>query len=131
MKKYLLLTALIISGLTLCEAQEARPAYCDGAPTTYGNVVAPPGSGNKAPLPRFATTPVKEYKVQVAILRESDPADFPFHPLLVARYRPCEEVWVIESRESYSSRSEVEALQRRLIDLGYQGAYITDLIAYQ
>jgi hypothetical protein len=68
--------------------------------------------------------------VQVAILRYTDPAEYPFHPTLVARYRPCEQVWVIESRESFSERSEAEALQQTLQQAGYGGSYITDLIAY-
>ncbi|MEL6142822.1 MAG: hypothetical protein AAFQ37_08105 [Bacteroidota bacterium] len=112
-------------------AQTEKPAYCDNFPTTYGNVVTPPGGSVAPPLPRFATTPTKEYKVQVAILRESDPNSFPFHPLLVARYRPCEQVWVVESRDSYANRADADNLQKRLVDLGYQGAYITELIGYQ
>ncbi len=114
-----------------CFSQEQRPAYCDELPSTYGNVVVPPGGSPPPPLPRFATEPIKEYKVQVAILRTTDPKDFPFHPTLVARYRPCEQVWVVESRESFSDKKEAEALQKKLVGLGYNGAYLTDLIAYQ
>lgn len=135
MSKQYVFTCMLLFLLTAVTAQqEEPPPYCNEFPTTYGGVTAPnsPGGSTKAsPLPRFATTPIKEYKVQVAILRQSDPSSFPFHPLLVARYRPCEQVWVIESRNSYASRAEAENLKKRLIDLGYQGAYLTELIAYQ
>ena len=36
-----------------------------------------------------------------------------------------------QSRESFADRKQAEALQKNLVNLGYQGAYITDLIAYQ
>ncbi|PHI18726.1 hypothetical protein CEQ90_16345 [Lewinellaceae bacterium SD302] len=111
-------------------SQDQKPAYCDNLPSTYGSVVVPPGGSPPPPLPRFATIAQTEYKVQVAILRDSDPRNFPFHPTLVARYRPCEQVWVVESRESFANRSEADALKNQLIGLGYQGAYITDLVAY-
>lgn len=130
MTKYI--TLLFLLGVSqVCFAQDQKPAYCDELPSTYGNVVAPPGSKPLPVLPRFATSPVQEFKVQVAILRQTDPKDFPFHPTLVARYRPCEQVWVVESRESFADRKQAEALQKNLVNLGYQGAYITDLIAYQ
>jgi hypothetical protein len=67
----------------------------------------------------------------VAILRYTDPAEYPFHPTLVARYRPCEQVWVIESRESFADRNDAVALQEILTQAGYGGTYITDLVAYQ
>ncbi|MEM9835511.1 MAG: hypothetical protein AAF828_03360 [Bacteroidota bacterium] len=130
MLKYLFLI-FFLGFAQLATAQEQRPAYCDEFPSTYGNVVTPPGGSKPPPLPRFATTPVKEYKVQVAILRSSDPQNFPFHPSLVARYRPCEQVWVVESRESFANRNDAENLKKNLVNLGYQGAYITDLIGYQ
>ncbi|MEM6395799.1 MAG: hypothetical protein AAF741_05595 [Bacteroidota bacterium] len=119
-------------GLQLA-AQDTKPPYCDELPTTYsrGVSIAQGGSPNAPELPRFATTPTREYKVQVAILRYTDPSEFPFHPSLVARYRPCEQVWVVESRESYANRSEAEALQKQLKGLGYDGAYLTELVAYQ
>lgn len=130
MTKYM--TLLLLFGISqVCSAQEQKPTYCDELPSTYGNVVSPPGGSPAPVLPRFATTAVDEYKVQVAILRQTDPKDFPFHPSLVARYRPCEQIWVVESRESYADRSEAEALQRNLVGLGYEGAYITNLVAYQ
>lgn len=126
------MTLLFLLGVSLiCSAQDQKPAYCDELPSTYGNVVAPPGGRTAPILPRFATTAINEYKVQVAILRQTDPKDFPFHPSLVARYRPCEQVWVVESRESFPTRAQAESLQKNLIGLGYQGAYITDLVAYQ
>ncbi|MEM8585258.1 MAG: hypothetical protein AAGF87_13350 [Bacteroidota bacterium] len=131
--KLLTLSFLVcLIGLQL-SAQDTRPPYCDELPSTYsrGVSIAQGGSPNAPELPRFATTPTREYKVQVAILRYTDPSEYPFHPSLVARYRPCEQVWVVESRESYASRSEAEALQRQLQNLGYEGAYLTELVAYQ
>jgi hypothetical protein len=122
---------VLFTGLGL-HAQDdtlVKPSYCEESPSTYGSASSPDGATAPS-LPRFATTPTKEYKVQVAILRYTDPAEYPFHPTLVARYRPCEQVWVIESRESFSERSEAEALQQTLQQAGYGGSYITDLIAY-
>ena len=118
----------------LCFSQvqtEERPTYCDELPVTYEKVAFRKGGSTRSSLPRFATTPTTEYKVQIAILKFSDPKDFPFHPKLVARYRPCEEVWVIESRESYASKAEAKKLQTEMEQLGYRGAYITELVGYQ
>lgn len=128
----LLLFPLFLNG-------QSRPSYCDGAPVAYDNAglrkgvsLAGRGSGSSpVKLPQFNTDPTTEYKVQVAILRYSSPTDHPFHDSLVARYRPCEEVWVVESRNSYTSRTQAEKLKRDLIRLGYKGAYITELIGYQ
>ena len=106
--------------------QESRPAYCEELPVAYSEI-----PNANASLPKFATTPTKEYKVQVAILRFTDPSNYPFHPLLIARYRPCEQVWVIESRESYPDRSAAEALREKLRKLGYEGAYLIELVGYQ
>lgn len=117
---------MLCIGLLLTAATWAqdRPTYCDDLPTSYEK-------GYKSPsLPKFNTTAVKEYKVQVAILKETHPADFPFHPSLIARYRPCEEVWVVESRESFSRRIDAETLKKELVGLGYRGAYITELVAF-
>ena len=119
----------VCCAFSLC-AQEDKPAYCDELPTTYERGAVPPG-GSRPALPRFATAPVTEYKVQVAILRETDPSGYPFHSKLVARYRPCEQVWVIESRESFADRREADRLRRELIDLGYRGAYLVELVGYQ
>lgn len=112
------------------QAVEDRPSYCDELPVSYEKAVTPPGSGPPA-LPRFRTAPITEYKVQVAILRQTDPRDFPFHAKLVARYRPCEEVWVVESRESFTNKNEARKLQAEMEKLGYRGAYITELVAYR
>lgn len=122
----LLFSVATVSAQTVAAAEEpAKPAYCEEA-TTYAK------SGSNAPaLPEFNTSPTKEYKVQVAILRFTDPAEYPFHPSLVARYRPCEQVWVVESRKSFADRAEAEALQNELNGAGYAGSYITELIAYQ
>ena len=130
--KLTILTLLLALGGTLSAQSGEKPPYCDEGPNVYGSVVGIPGaSGGAPPLPRFATTPINEYKVQVAILRYTDPSEYPFHPSLVARYRPCEQVWVVESRESFTSRDQAVALQNELKGLGYEGAYITDLVAYQ
>lgn len=111
-------------------AQEGRPSYCDQLPVTYEKGATPRGASVRQPLPKFSTQPRTEHKVQVAILRDTDPSEYPFHSKLVARYRPCEEVWVIESRESFSSRSEAEKLKAELRNVGYKSAYITDIIGY-
>ena len=105
-------------------AANMPPTYCADSPETYSNEAA-------VALPKFSTTPTREYKVQVAILRTTDPSEYPFHPTLVARYRPCEQVWVVESRESFTNREDAVALQGQLEDAGYTGSYITDLVAYQ
>lgn len=125
---YVLLLLLVSSALF---AQAEKPPYCEEGPATYGAVAALPGGSTPPPLPRFTTTPTPEYKVQVAILRYTDPTEYPFHSDLVARYRPCEQVWVVESRQSFANRSEAVAMQNKLKGLGYSGAYITDLVAYQ
>lgn len=124
---FALLLVLTTASLT---AQAEKPPYCEEGPATYGSVAALPGAATPPPLPRFTTVATPEYKVQVAILRYTDPSEYPFHPDLVARYRPCEQVWVVESRESWANRSEAEAMQAKLKGLGYSGAYITDLMAY-
>ena len=110
---------------------EERPGYCDKLPVTYEKTASRSSGSPRQALPRFTTTPTTEYKVQVAILRFSDPKDFPFHPSLVARYRPCEEVWVVESKESFADKNEARRLQDRLERLGYRGTYITELVAYR
>lgn len=126
-----LLTVLFVFTTLMLAAQTEKPPYCEEGPATYGSVAAIPGGSTPPPLPRFTTTPTKEHKVQVAILRYTDPSEYPFHPSLVARYRPCEQVWVVESRESFPNRADAVALQTKLKNLGYSGAYITDLMGYQ
>lgn len=128
MKQSFVLFLLLAASALVAQAE--KPAYCNEGPSTYGAVAALPGT-TPPPLPRFKTTPVQEHKVQVAILRYTDPTEYPFHPDLVARYRPCEQVWVVESRNSFTDRNDAVALQQRLKDLGYGGAYVTDLIGYQ
>ena len=129
--KYLIHCLLVgtLSLITIAtQAQENRPSYCDALPTTYEKG----GSrSSRSSLPKFGTTPTKEYKVQVAILRNTDPSDYPFHEKLVARYRPCEQVWVVESRESYSSLSTALKLRNELRSMGYSGAYLVELVGYQ
>lgn len=127
----LLFTIFLMSVTFLLAAQTEKPPYCEEGPATYGSVAAIPGGSTPPPLPRFTTTPTMEYKIQVAILRYTDPAEYPFHSSLVARYRPCEQVWVVESRESFPNKADAVALQTKLKSLGYGGAYITELMGYQ
>lgn len=103
-----------------------KPTYCDEIPVMYDKTVA-----SRPALPRFSTTPVTEYKVQVAILKFTHPRDYPFHQKLVARYRPCEQVWVIESKKICKTRAEAESLKGELRDLGYSGAYIIEILGYE
>lgn len=126
-----LFTFLLLACALMVSAQVEKPPYCEEGPATYGSVAAIPGATTAPPLPRFTTTPVTEHKIQVAILRYTDPSEYPFHPSLVARYRPCEQLWVVESRESFPNRADAVKLQNELKALGYSGAYITDLIGYQ
>lgn len=120
-------TIFLLLGIPMFAAAQ-RPAYCDDLPVVYEKGGAADGARPK--LPKFATAPIIEYKVQVAILKFTHPKDHTFHPKLVARYRPCEEVWVVESRESFPDRKEAEKLRKELIKAGYKGAYITDLLGY-
>jgi hypothetical protein len=122
---------LLLAVLPIWLSAQPRPAYCDALPVTYEKGGTPPGGSVRPPLPRFNTTSVTEYKVQVAILRNTDPHGYPFHEKLVARWRPCEQVWVVESRESFTDRQAAERLRRELENLGYRGAYITELVAFQ
>lgn len=124
---YLLLLGVLFAVPALLSGQDARPTYCDELPVTYSK-----GAGPQRPsLPKFGTVPVPEYKVQVAILRFTDPSEYPFHNKLIARYRPCEEVWVIESRESFPDRSQALALREELRKVGYNSAYLVELMGYQ
>ncbi|TXB64892.1 hypothetical protein [Phaeodactylibacter luteus] len=125
MKNALLLILSLAALPCIAQQQEGRPAYCDDIPVMYDKSAARPA------LPKFATAPVAEYKVQVAILKFSHPKDYPFHRSLVARYRPCEQVWVVESRESFRKRSEAEKLQQELIEMGYSGAYLIEILGYE
>ncbi len=104
---------------------QPRPAYCEPPANRFA---APKGG---TPLPRSNTRAVICYKVQVAILRQSDPYDFPFHEELTARWRPCEEVWVIESRLTFCDRRKAEQFREKMLRVGYEGAFITKLIGYR
>lgn len=135
MRNFLLLLLVLSAGLvtaqtTAADAPKVKPAYCDEGLNTYGSV---PNVVNGTPnaLPVFQTQATKEYKIQVAILRYTDPTEYPFHPALVARYRPCEEVWVVESRESFLDRADAADLQAELRSAGYTSAFITELVGYQ
>lgn len=123
----MLTIGLFLASPLLLAAQD-KPAYCDRLPTSYEKGAS---ASSRPSLPKFGTTPTKEYKVQVAILRQTNPEDYPFHEKLVARYRPCEQVWVIESREMFRDRREADRLKRELINLGYRGAYLVEVIGYQ
>ena len=126
MKTILALTCLLIP-LWLLGQPETRPSYCDELPDTYEKGAI---TSRKA-LPKFATKSVKLYKVQVAILRNTNPQNYPFHSKLVARYRPCEQVWVVESKETFKDRKKAEQLKVELKKKGYGGCYITELIGYE
>ncbi len=130
MKTFLAILIVLCSWGLLPAQDSMRPAYCDEFPVESGTY-ALAVSQKTVPLPRFATRSIKEYKVQVALLRNSDPRDFPFHSKLIARFRPCEQVWVVESRDSFPSRTDAEALRNELTTLGYPGCYITEIIAYR
>ncbi|MCB0546627.1 MAG: hypothetical protein KDD19_03515 [Phaeodactylibacter sp.] len=125
MKRLILIIGLLAPLFAFAQPS-ARPAYCDELPNTYDKTVPP-----RDALPRFNTAPVPEYKVQVALLKYSHPRDYPFHRKLIARYRPCEQVWVVESRESFRNRAEAERLKNELKGLGYTGAYIIELLGWE
>ncbi len=112
--------------LPLASFAQERPSYCDEIPVMYDKAIS-----SRPALPRFETAPVTEYKVQVAILKYTHPKDYPFHKYLVARYRPCEQVWVVESKECFRSREEAEDMRAELIDLGYSGAYLVEVLGYE
>ena len=127
MEKLIYLICFCIGGMVVSlSAQNTRPAYCDELPVTYEKSAA-----SRPSLPKFNTVPTLEYKVQVAILRFTDPAEYPFHPKLIARYRPCEEVWVVESRESFTDKNEALRLRTELRNAGYSGAYLIDMLGYK
>ncbi|MBK6948024.1 MAG: hypothetical protein IPH16_08185 [Haliscomenobacter sp.] len=111
-------------------AIKPKPSYCNEPPEAYdsrknASAVKP------AALPKFNSKPVMEYRVQVAILRKTDPTKYPFHRSLVARYQPCEEVWIVESKQSFRNRQDAEKLRAELAKMGYGGAYITTLVGYE
>lgn len=129
MKHVLILLLLALAGpqILFCQSPvRPKPAFCD-QPTDYN--YQPKGA--KKPLPDFHTQTQVEYRVQVAVLRNSDPRDFHFHKSLVARYQPCEEVWIVESRQTFMDKLSAERLKQELIRLGYPDPYITTLVTYQ
>lgn len=129
--KILLVSLLCFVAMSLT-AQTEKPGYCDESVNTYGSVVGVDNNTTTPDaLPSFASLPTTEYKVQVAILRYTDPKEYPFHSALVARYRPCEEVWVVESRESFANKDAAQKLQSELKQVGYSSAFITELVGYQ
>jgi hypothetical protein len=122
--------ALLSQAQTATEIQQIqtqpKPAYCDEPPAMARSVV-----GGAPPIPRFPTLPTVCYKIQVAILRKNSPFEFRFHPSLVARWRPCEEVWVVESKETFCDRQEAERFRDNCKQMGYVDAFITQLVTYQ
>lgn len=124
--KLFLTLSFVLTTLWLSGQNQVRPSYCDELPTSFDQI----NNSNKA-LPRFATRAIIEYKVQVALLRFTDPSSYPFHPTLIARYRPCEQVWVVESRQTFKDKKNAQRLRYELERIGYEGAYITELIAYE
>ena len=127
MTRILLCLLLLLAGqCILAQEDQTKPTYCDELPTEFDQI-----KGKKSPLPRFSTKMVKEYKIQVAILKFSHPGSHPFHQSLIARYRPCESVWVIESRKSFRSRTSAEKLRRELIAMGYKDAFLIEQIGYE
>jgi len=125
MKPFYILLLFLVPCLVSAQEQP-KPTYCDEIPVMYDKTVA-----SRPALPKFNTTPAIEYKVQVAILKFTHPKDYPFHKKLVARYRPCEQVWVIESKKICKTRSEAESLKNELRDLGYSGAYIIEILGFE
>ncbi len=107
-----------------------KPSYCNEPPEAY-DYRGSASAIKPAALPKFASKPVIEYKVQVAILRKTDPTKYPFHKSLVARYQPCEEVWIVESKESFRNRRDAEKLKAELEKMGYGGSYITTIVGYE
>ncbi|MEN0005188.1 MAG: hypothetical protein AAF798_13635 [Bacteroidota bacterium] len=126
MKKILSLAFFICLFSIVGYAQD-KPSYCDDIPDEYSKGVIK----KKGALPKFTTKAVKLYKVQVAILRNTNPESYPFHSSLVARYRPCEQVWVVESKKTFKTRSEADKEKANLRKLGYGGCYVTTILGYQ
>ena len=104
---------------------KAKPVYCDNLPSAY--------DANPKPnaLPVFNTKTGLEYRVQVAVLKDTDPRNYHFHNSLAARYQPCEQVWIVESKKTFKSRAEAERLKAELERLGYPGSYITTIVSYE
>ncbi len=126
--KFLLPILCILVFSLGCFAQSpvrAKPVYCDNLPSAYDAKAKP-----KA-LPVFNTKTGLEYRVQVAVLKDTDPRNYHFHNSLAARYQPCEQVWVVESKKTFKSRAEAERLKAELERLGYPGSYITTIVSYE
>jgi hypothetical protein len=129
MKRLVVAIILFCSCLVAGWAQD-RPAYCDDVPQEYAKGVKV-AQKKRGKLPKFDTEVATFYKVQVAILRNSDPRDYPFHASLVARFRPCEQVWVIESKKTFDTRKAAEKEKAQLRKLGYSGSYVIPIVGYQ
>jgi hypothetical protein len=128
--KTLLISLLFLGAWNLLHAQnpvKPKPAFCDQPPNSYN--YSAPGPAPK-PLPVFPTSSQVEYRVQVAVLRNTDPRTLTFHPSLVARYQPCEEVWIVESRETFKDRALADKLKGTLEKAGYPTPFVTTIISY-
>ena len=138
MKPMMLLLSILLPLTVWCQVQtEAemqrieegpKPAYCEEPEVSTARSVPVGGS---PVLAQYPTLPTICYKVQVAILRKTSPFNFRFHPSLIARWRPCEQLWVIESKDNFCSREEAENFRNRLRELGYEDTYVTQLVTYQ
>ena len=118
--------------------EQARPAYCDEPIPDEFNSKGVPGPVVEGGSPSaysalrvFPTKPIICYKVQVAIFRQTDPFTHPMHQALHARWRPCEEVWVVESKRTFCDRRDAEEFKKEMRRIGYDGAYITQLVSYE
>lgn len=133
----LLLTPLVVWSQAQTEAeiqqiqQMPKPAYCDEPAPMAARAAVPVGGSPTPTMAEYPTLPTVCYKIQVAILRQSNPYNFRFHPSLMARWRPCEQVWVVESKNTFCDRAEAEAFQARLAELGYTDTFLTQLVTYQ
>jgi hypothetical protein len=132
MKNFIVFLCLLLPVLAF---SQEKPAYCDELPVSYEKGAWTTVKGGspvkKSSLPRFKTVPVRCYKIQVAILKFTSPENYPFHESLIARHRPCEEVWVVESKQCFDTRAQANVMKDKLKRLGYKGAYVVELIAWE
>ena len=106
--------------------------------TVSAAIYAQSASSAIKPKPSYCNEPPEAYDsrknasaVKPAALPKTDPTKYPFHRSLVARYQPCEEVWIVESKQSFRNRQDAEKLRAELAKMGYGGAYITTLVGYE
>lgn len=132
MKNFIVFLCLLVPVFAF---SQQKPAYCDELPVSYEKGAWTTVKGGspvqKSSLPKFKTVPVRCYKIQVAILKFTSPENYPFHESLIARHRPCEEVWVVESKECFDTKAQANVMKDKLIKLGYSGAYVVELVAWE